>query len=94
MRHFMVLAVLATTACAMPGGMRRKPGSNVVLPAKVGLVEGLIRDASCAAAAKRDSATQTTARGGADHPSVITAGACSGLRRPMSGQPAPAVPPR
>ena len=94
MRKLILLTVVLATACAVPGAVRRKPGSNVVLPAKVGLVEGLIRDASCAAAAKRDSATQTTARGGADHPSVISAGACSGLRRPMSGQPAPAVPPR
>ena len=94
MRKVILLAVVLATACSMPGAMRRKPGSNVVLPARVGLVEGLIRDASCAAAAKRDSATQTTARGGAARPSVITAGACSGLQRPMSGQRSPAVPPR
>jgi hypothetical protein len=94
MRKLVLLAVLLTTACAMPGGMRRRPGSNVVLPTKMGLVEGLIRDASCVAAVKRDSATQTTLRGGFGSAAVIGTGVCSGLRQPMSGQPSPAIPPR
>lgn len=93
MRKLILLAVVLVTGCAMPEGMRRKPGSNVVLPVKLGLVESLLRGAACAATT-RDSVAQATARGGMSAGTTVSAGACSSLRQPMSGEPSPAIPPR
>jgi hypothetical protein len=92
MRKIALVAVVFATACALPGQMRRKPGSNVVLPSRVGFVEGHLRNAACGMA-KRDSIGPAAARGGTGAVTTVKA-SCSELQRPLTGQPAPMIPPR
>jgi hypothetical protein len=57
MRRILLVALIAVSGCSMGMGVRRKPGSNVALPAaKSGLVDAVLGSAACALRQKQDSA--------------------------------------
>ena len=64
MRKLLPLVLVLIAGCSY-GPSRMRPGSDMVLPERVGLAEGLLRSLACSAQ-KRDSLQKTPAAAGKD----------------------------
>jgi hypothetical protein len=73
MRKLLPVALVLIVGCGY-GPARRRPGSDMVLPTRIGLTESLLRSLACSAQ-KRDSLHKTPAAATARDGMTATCGA-------------------